>query len=426
MRSTTEPATHAQRPLTVRTLVAVALGVAAALAALTFGGLAAASGRTGATADAIPLTLAVLTMAAVGTLLSVRVPSNAVGWLVLVSAVLLGVEFLALDYAQASTEFADGSWPGTSVAFWLYGNLLALPVLIMVIGIPLTFPDGRVPSPRWRWAVAMVVLVGVGEVVNWFRVGPIADTGVENPFGIAGIEPLVALFGLPPLQVAGPLAFGCGIGSVVIRYRRGTAIERAQLKWLSAATVMAVTAWAVVAVAGALGASTLLSIGWIAGLLAFSALPMAIGIAVLRYRLYEIDRIISRTIGWALVTGLLVLVFTGGVVALQAALTGLTQGNTIAVALSTLAVAALFQPVRRRVQHGVDGRFDRARYDGQRTAEAFAERLRDEVALDTVIADLHETVVASVRPASFRLWLRPARSRARLVPGLSHDVALDS
>jgi hypothetical protein len=412
MRSTTEPASHPQRPLNIRTLVAAALGAAASLAALTFGGLAIASGGAGATPDAIPLTLAVLTMAAVGTLLSVRVPSNAVGWLILASAVVLGVEFLALDYAQASTEFAGGSWPGTSVAYWLYGNLLALPVLIMVIGIPLIFPDGRLPSPRWRWAVALVVVMGVSEVLKWFRVGPIADTTVANPFGIAGIERLLDVLGLPPLQLAGPLAFGCGIASVVIRYRRGNSIERAQLKWLVAATVMAVSAWAVVALAGALGASTLLTIGWVAGLLAFSALPLAIGIAVLRYRLYEIDRIISRTIGWAIVTGLLVLVFAGGVVALQASLTGFTQGNTIAVALSTLAAAALFQPVRGRVQHWVDRRFDRARYDGQRTVEAFAERLRDEVALDTVVADLHETVVASVRPATFELWLRPARSRA--------------
>jgi hypothetical protein len=137
-------------------------------------------------------------------------------------------------------------------------------------------------------------------------------------------------------------------------------------------------------------------------------LPIAIGIAVLRYRLYEIDRIISRSIAWAVVTGVLVAVFAGGVVALQAALAGFTQGETLAVAVSTLVAATLFQPLRRRVQRAVDRRFDRASYDGQRTVEAFAERLRDEVALDAVVADLHQTVATSIKPTSFGLWLRPA------------------
>jgi hypothetical protein len=409
MPSTTDPIEEPRRRQTARSVLAIGLGVAAALTALAFGGLALAFGGAGATPDVIPLTVAVLTMAAVGTVLSLRVPSNAVGWLLLISAVVLGVEFLAVDYAEGSRMLAGGSWPGTSVAFWLYGYLLAVPVLIMVIGIPLVFPDGRLLSPRWRWAVAMVVLMGVGEVLKGFRVGFIADTDVENPFGIAEIEPLVDLLGLPPLQLVGPLAFGCGIASVLIRFRRGSSIERAQLKWLMAATAMAVTAWSVVGLAGALGASTLVTIGWVAGLLAFSALPLAIGIAVLRYRLYEIDRIISRSIGWAVVTGVLLAVFVNGVVALQGALAGLTQGNTIAVAMSTLALAALFQPLRRRIQRVVDRRFDRARYDGKQTVDAFAERLRDEVALDAVVADLDETVVASVRPATFGLWLRPAR-----------------
>ena len=136
------------------------------------------------------------------------------------------------------------------------------------------------------------------------------------------------------------------------------------------------------------------------------ACPLAIGIAVVRYRLYEIDRIISRTIGWALVTGLLVAVFIGGVLALQALLADFTQGQTLAVAASTLVAFALFQPVRRRVQRAVDRRFDRARYDGERTAAAFAERLRDEVDLVTLAAELQGTVGAAVRPTISSLWLR--------------------
>jgi hypothetical protein len=215
------------------------------------------------------------------------------------------------------------------------------------------------------------------------------------------------------------------IASVVVRFRRGDAVERTQLKWLLTVTAIAGIALLISALTSALGAIALATPAYSVGLLAFAALPMAIGIAVLRYRLYEIDRIISRTIGWALVTGVLGSVFVLGVVSLQAALTGLTQGNTIAVALSTLAVAALFRPVRGRVQRGVDQRFDRGRYDAQRTAAAFAERLRVEVALDTVVADLHETVVRSVRPTLFGLWLRPSTSGTRLAARVDRDVAID-
>jgi hypothetical protein len=141
------------------------------------------------------------------------------------------------------------------------------------------------------------------------------------------------------------------------------------------------------------------------GLLAMLALPVAIGIAVLRYRLYEIDRIISRTIGWAIVTSGLLGVFAVLVVGLQALLDGVTQGDTLPVALSTLVAAALFQPIRRRVQHAVDRRFDRARYDGERTAAAFAERLRDEVDLEALADDLRSTVGHAVRPAAASVWL---------------------
>jgi len=141
------------------------------------------------------------------------------------------------------------------------------------------------------------------------------------------------------------------------------------------------------------------------GLLALLALPVAIGVAILRYRLYDIDRIISRTIGWTLVSGLLVTAFAIVVVGLQATLAGVTQGDTLAVAASTLVAFALFQPVRRTVQRTVDRRFDRARYDAQRTADAFAERLRTEVDLDVLAAELERTVAGTVRPTAASLWL---------------------
>ena len=148
-------------------------------------------------------------------------------------------------------------------------------------------------------------------------------------------------------------------------------------------------------------------IAWSVGFIGLIALPIAIGIAILRYRLYDIDRLISRTIGWAMVTGLLVALFAGLVVVLQAPLAPLTKENTIAVAASTLVAFALFQPLRRRVQRAVDRRFDRARYDGQRTVDAFAERLRNEVDLGTLRGALVATAEGAVRPTGAGLWLRP-------------------
>jgi hypothetical protein len=356
-------------------------------------------------ADFPLVALAVLAMASVGFLLSIRVPANAVGWLLAVSALALGVEILGLAYAQGSQALAGGSWPGTAVAAWLYSNLLSVPVLIMTIGIPLIFPDGRLLSPRWRWLVALLILSSIPSLLKGgFGSRVIPDTTIENPFYVEGLSPALNVIQVP--EITGAVVFLVALASVAVRYRRGNVVERQQLKWLIAATSFAAMAWIVVIVGEMAGSAAVTAVGWYGGLLAFTGFPIAIGIAVLRYRLYEIDRIISRTIAWAVVTGVLVSVFVGGVVALQAALTTYTQGETFAVAVSTLVAAALFQPLRRRVQRAVDRRFDRASYDAQHTVEAFAERLRDEVALDAVVADLHQTVESSIKPTTFGLWLR--------------------
>ena len=367
-----------------RTVIAMILAAAAAVSAVTGSAFAFLGGGS---FDGPLIGLAVLAMATVGALLAIRVPSNAVGWLLIASALCLGLETLGAGFGQLSLSVSGGSWPGTAVAGWLYSNLLAIPVLIITVGIPLIFPDGRLLSARWRWLVVLLVVSGVAQFMHAFRPGPISDMTVENPFGIAGIEPFLDAFDQLP-DAACVFFFLGGITSVVIRYRRGSSVERQQLKWLIAATAFAVSAWCLVIVGRVIGAPVVTTIGWLGGVLAFALLPVAIGIAVLRYRLYEIDRIVSRTIAWAVVTGALVSVFAAGVVALQAVLARVTQGETVAVAVSTLVAAALFQPLRRRVQRAVDRRFDRATYDARRTVEAFAERLRDEVALDAVVADL--------------------------------------
>jgi hypothetical protein len=387
-----------------RRTLAITLAAAAVIAALTGVALLVPDQLS---IDIFMITLAVLSQATVGAVLATRVPANSVGPLLVVAALFLGLETLGGGFALRSGSVAGGTWPGTAVAFWVYSNLLGIPVVIITLGIPLVYPDGRLLSPLWRLLVAaIVVAVAGGLLETGFASRVIPDTSMENPFYVAGLEPLLRAIDTP--DIFGVILFLGAIAPVAIRYRKGSVVERQQLKWLIAITALSATAWTTVIVGGLTGAPVLTTIGWLGGLLAFAGFPVAIGIAVLRYRLYEIDRIISRTIAWAVVTGILVAVFAGGVVALQAALARLTQGDTLAVAVSTLVAATLFQPLRRRVQHAVDRRFDRATYDGQQTVEAFAERLRDEVALDAVMADLHQTVATSIKPTSFGLWLRPA------------------
>jgi hypothetical protein len=396
-----------------RTALAITLVVTTAVAAanVVVLSVAAVLAPDQGVVDLLLMAFAILAMATVGIVLAIRVPANRVGLLLVVSSLALGVETLGLVYAHASLAFAGGSWPGTALAAWLDNVMLPVPVLIMTVGIPLIFPDGHLLSARWRWAIAAIFLSGARSLLEGGLVPRMtAYTNLENPFYIEGLGPLLNVVALP--EITGVVVFLLPIASVVIRFRRGNGVERQQLKWLIAATTFAAIAWIVVMVGGMTGSSVVTAVGWYGALLAFTGFPIAIGIAVLRYRLYEIDRIIGRTIGWAVVTGVLVSVFAGIVVAMQAALIGFTQGETLAVAVSTLVAAALFQPLRRRVQRAVDRRFDRTTYDAQRTVEAFAERLRDEVALDAVMADLQQTVAGSIKPTSLELWLRPGRPRA--------------
>jgi hypothetical protein len=194
-----------------------------------------------------------------------------------------------------------------------------------------------------------------------------------------------------------------GAVALAVRWRRGTPIERAQIKWLVAATAFLVVAEVINVVT--FRADQLNAVTVIATSAAIALIPIAIGIAILRYRLFEIDRLVSRTIAYTAVTAVLLAVFVGIILLLQTVLEPYTQGQTIAVAASTLVVFALFQPVRRRVQHAVDRRFDRARIDADQTSSDFAERLRHEVDIETVTSDLRGTVRAAIKPTGVSLWV---------------------
>ena len=283
---------------------------------------------------------------------------------------------------------------------------------LILPGLALVFPTGGLPSGRWRLPAALVTAaLGVGTAIELLRPGPITGAvGSRNPFGIEEL-PIGLLNVALPLLSGGIVAVTVlGLAAVLTRYRHGGVTLRQQLRWFVAAVLL---------VAVPLPLSVLTADGgpfWAAlacvGLL---LVPVSVGIAVTRHRLYEIDRLLSRTIGWALVTGLLLAMFGATVVGLQALLSDVTQGQTLAVAASTLLAFALFQPVRRRVQSAVDRRFDRSRYDGERTAAAFGERLRNQIDLASLETDIGATVAAALRPTSTGVWLRTVPNR-REVP----------
>jgi hypothetical protein len=359
--------------------------------------------------DAATYILLPLVFGGVGAMLTARVPGNPIGPLFLVAttgmAVLVGTQSYVL------LGLGPGAYPPGAAWAALLANLVWIPSqLVVLIGVPLVYPDGRLLSPRWRLVpIATVLVVLPVELQSVFSTAPLNDfTTLTSPLADAEAEAVFtslaaisALLGVPLLALAG--------ASLVVRYRRSDAIGRLQLRWLAAAVGLAVVAASIAFNAPA----GWRDIGNSIALVALIAMPVAVGVAIVRYRLYEIDRLISRGISYAIVTLLLLATYGASVLLLSDPLGSLFSGNAIAVAISTLLVAALFQPLRSRVQRIVDRRFDRSRIDGDRTVAAFAARLRHEVDIDALRTDLASTVDRSVRPDAVGLWLRPARQGER-------------
>ena len=344
--------------------------------------------------------------AVVGFVLAWRKPGNPLGWVILGVAGCFALSEDASYYTVADYRLGHGGLPLGWLALlaqpgWAPGiTLLGLVVLL--------FPDGRPPSSRWRWAVwayAAVAMLWIAGAIT-LTVGAIIDHKTQVDSGgnlllLTGSNRDAAWWNM--LQDAFfPLLTACWLASLagqVLSYRRSSGERRQQLKWLLAGS----------AVAGAGIGIPLLLLGGAGGpfvLAGFFALPLSIGVAVLRYRLFDIDRIISRTLAYAIVTGLLVGVYAG-IVLLATRVVSITA--PVAVAASTLAAAALFNPLRRRVQRMVDRRFNRARYDANRTVTAFAARLQDTVNLDSVRDDLASVVQQALEPAHVSVWLSERR-----------------
>ena len=341
----------------------------------------------------------------VGANLAFRQPDNRVGWMLLGSGMLSAVQVLAEEYAIYGIVGRATPLPGAVFAGWFQSWIWLVGVTLIVTYTLLLFPTGRLVSPRWRivgWLSALNLVAGVSGLA--FSPGPLNNAEfVDNPFPLLGA--LGDTFFYASFAGITLLTF-VSSSSLIVRYRRAAGAERQQLKWLALAAV--VVAVAIAGTACAQFVAPDFKPVQILFIVSIGALPVAIAVAVLRYRLYDIDVLINRAIVYGATTTAIGGAFFAGIVVLQSLLRPLTGGSELAVAISTLACFGLFQPLGRRIQRSVDRRFYRSRYDAARTLDDFSVRLRDQVALDAVRTDLLDAVHETVRPAHASLWLREA------------------
>ena len=349
----------------------------------------------------------VLTFSVVGAIVASRHPRNTIGWLFCSVGLVVGLSALAGGYAEYWLASGSGSRTlGETAAWfrsWSWILLLFIPTSFML----LLFPDGRLPSPRWR-PVAWCSGLGIsGFVVSVaLKAGPLEDfPQIVNPYGVD--SPVVTIVGVLATVVVGGSVVA-SVASVIVRLRRAGRVERQQIKWLAYGGAVVV---GTISVAGVISIwSAPVSIAIIS--FALLGLPIFTGIAIVRHRLYDIDLIINRTLVYGALTAMLVTAYFGGIVVLQRLFVVLTgEKSTLAVVASTLVIAALFNRLRRRVQGFIDRRFYRRKYDARKTLEAFSAKLRDETDLDALSDDLVGVVRETMQPAHVSLWLRPEAVR---------------
>jgi len=354
-----------------------------------------------------------LTYGVVGALIASRRPRNPIGWIYLVCLALIsfgGSGNVADQYAVYAIVTDPGSLPGPEWIVWAGHVLLIGAFYSLLVFSLLLFPDGRLPSARWRpvgiLAGVAVAALTIGSAIGLGN-GPPMPVGMQSPVTATGV------FGDLDAVVSGATfvltvgAFGAAIVAIVGRFRRATGIERQQLRWFAYGT-----AWIPsVALFGVVQSAVLPrdlsnAVGQELWPLLAAGIPVTTGIALLRYRLYDIDVLINRTLVYGATTAAIAVAFFAGIAVFQALLRPVTSGSEIAVAASTLASVALVQPLRRRMQEAVDRRFYRSRYDAVRALDEFSVRLRDQVDLDAVRADLVSAVRETVQPAHASVWIR--------------------
>ena len=338
-----------------------------------------------------------------GGAIALRQPRNRVGWIYLACGTFAALMEAAQEYGSYALVERGGTLPGGEWAVWLAQLALFLGLVPLGTYVLLVFPNGRPPSPRWR----PVAWYAVSALALWLATSSLLFTSVgfgfvaPNPisFGVRiavdqGGRQLVATLLIGPAAILSVAAF-------VHRFRGSRGVEHQQLKWVAYAAVLFVVG-ILVLVPLSFGRKPLEIVQQLVTL----SVPVAAGIAILRYRLYDIDLLINRTLVYGATSAAIAATFFIGIVALQALLRPVTAGSELAIAASTLVSFALFQPIRRWVQDAVDRRFDRSRYDAARTLDLFADRLRDEVDLDALREDLLTSVRATMAPAYTSLWLR--------------------
>jgi hypothetical protein len=350
--------------------------------------------------------LSLFTFPTVGAFVASRRPRNPIGWIFLAAGIPFALTGFVHGYAVYSLFTEPGAFPAGEVMAWLASWIFFPPLFAVPAFLFLLFPEGKALSPRWR-LVGWTAGIGIVSVVLLaFAPGRLEEPpfeGVVNPVGITGAETV--------LNVVGAIGWAsillsilAAATSMLIRFRRAVGQERQQLKWMASAAGF----FALAFVGSAIVSPVNEEIGQLAILLAYAMIPVAAGVAVLRYRLYDIDRILNRALVYGVITALLLVAYFGIVVSLQNAIPG-ADDSDLTIAGSTLAVAALFRPLRSRIQAFIDRRFYRSRYDAQRTLEQFSARLRNEIDLEALNRELVAVVSDTMQPAHASLWLRPQR-----------------
>ena len=362
-------------------------------------------------------TLNAVCFSTVGAIVASRRSENLVGWLLCLYGLAQSISHFSGQYAIYALLAQPDSLPAGEAMAWVSSWLVPIIIGFSVFFI-LLFPTGRLPSRRWRWVTWLTVtFILVGAISGAFSSGPVDGLGpIRNPLSIEGFSNVYnsILYTMVALVLLVAAA-----SSVFMRLRRAIGVERQQIKWFAyaaAATVMGlVLAYVIPEVIDVplwferIGYAILLSL--------IPAIPISIGIAILRYRLYDIDIIINRTLVYGSLTALLAVVYLGGVTATQAifrTLTGEQEQPQLAIVVSTLIIAALFNPLRRRIQAFIDRRFYRRKYDARKTLESFSAKLRDETDLEALNKDLVDIVRETMQPAHVSLWLRPDPAQRRV------------
>jgi len=358
----------------------------------------------------------------VGVLIVLRRPGNLVGWTLAALGVGLVLTFAGFGSAGLRTDQVGPNDVLGGLFLWV-GVVAFNPTIALVGLVMLLFPDGHLPSRRWKAPIgAVIVLILTATLVIAIKPGEFDPTLPSNPFGLDHpVVEALAPIALAVASVGSLCSILLGAIAVGLRFFRAHGDTRQQLKWFLGAVALVAMSIVPSAVLNSTPSTPTVDSGSqefglldVLGSASLALVPIAIGVAILRYRLYDIDRLISRTVTWALVTIVLLAVFGTGILAIQGVLTGVTNGETLAVAVSTLAAIALFQPVRRRIQTRVDRRFDRARYDAGIVIEGLAERLRNPLDLSALGVEIVRVATETVRPASAAVWIRhPAERLAK-------------